>query len=215
MQHDDQPVLEPDDLIPTRHSLLSRLKNWDDSESWNDFFRTYWKLIFRAARKAGLNEAESQDVVQQTIIYVSRRISEFKYNRKRGSFKGWLLQITYWRINDQFRNRLILTPDESPPSASDDDTDLFDRLPDPAGSLLEQAWDAEWEKNLFDAAVERVKRKVNPKQYQVFDAYVFQEWPAEKVQTVLNVNLGQIKMIKSRISKSIKKEMKYLETHLL
>src|SRR5438132_294694 len=95
-----------EDSLPTRHSLLSRLKNWDDSESWSDFFNTYWRLIFNFACKAGLTEAEAQDVVQQTVIEVSQKIREFKYDPKRGSFKTWLLQLTRWRIQDQFRKRL-------------------------------------------------------------------------------------------------------------
>ena len=37
---------QPDEFIPTRRSLLSRLKNWDDQDSWRDFFNTYWKLIY-------------------------------------------------------------------------------------------------------------------------------------------------------------------------
>jgi len=31
----------PADLIPTRKSLLGRLKNFEDNASWRDFFDTY------------------------------------------------------------------------------------------------------------------------------------------------------------------------------
>src|SRR6266496_3881416 len=37
---------DADDLLPTRWSLLTRLKNWDDQASWQEFFDTYWKLIY-------------------------------------------------------------------------------------------------------------------------------------------------------------------------
>jgi hypothetical protein len=56
-------VTQPNELIPTRESLLSRLKNWEDRDSWEDFFDTYWKLIYGTARKAGLTDAEAQDIV--------------------------------------------------------------------------------------------------------------------------------------------------------
>src|SRR5882672_1998065 len=131
MRCNQQPSLE-DDTLQTRQSLLSRLKNWDDSESWSDFFRTYWKLIFNTARKAGLTEAESQEVVQQTVIEVSKRIAEFKHSSRAGSFKKWLLQMTRWRINDQFRARLPLEVTGSS-SLDDDGTNFMNQLPDPAG----------------------------------------------------------------------------------
>src|SRR6185503_15557951 len=93
----------PRDLIPTRRSLITRLKCWDDQESWNTFFETYWKLIYRAARSSGLNDAEAQDVVQETVISVCKQMPHFKYDPETGSFKNWLLKLTYWRITDQFR----------------------------------------------------------------------------------------------------------------
>ena len=46
-----------EELIPTRDSLLSRLKDRHDDESWRDFFNTYWKLIYGVARKAGMTDA--------------------------------------------------------------------------------------------------------------------------------------------------------------
>src|SRR2546422_8175240 len=97
--------LSPDHVIPTRHSLLSRLKDWDDQDSWRDFFNTYWKLIYGAAIKSGLSDTEAQEVVQETVITIAKKINEFKTDPALGSFRGWLLHITRWRIADQFRRR--------------------------------------------------------------------------------------------------------------
>src|SRR5580658_9537688 len=76
--------------IPTRRSLLSRLKNWNDNESWRVFFYTYWRLIYNTAVRAGLNDAQAQDVVQETIISVLKSIPSFQYDPSKGTFKGWL-----------------------------------------------------------------------------------------------------------------------------
>jgi hypothetical protein len=37
--------------IATRASLLGRLRNWEDAESWEEFTRIYWRLIYNVARK--------------------------------------------------------------------------------------------------------------------------------------------------------------------
>ena len=60
-------VSEPES-IPTRQSLLARLKDWENQDDWRDFFDTYWRLIHRAALKASLTDAEAQDVVQEVMI---------------------------------------------------------------------------------------------------------------------------------------------------
>jgi len=195
-------------LIPTRRSLLSRLKNWDDRESWNAFFETYWKLIYYAAQRAGLSEADCEDVVQETVISVCRKIPEFKYDPKLGTFKSWLLNLTYWRIRDQHRKQL---PKEIIGNVTtEDDADLLDTMKDPR-SALEAAWESEWEKNLFDAAMERVKRKIDPKVFQIFDLYVLQDWPPEKIRTFLKVSSAQVYVAKHRVSSLLKKEMRHLE----
>jgi DNA-directed RNA polymerase specialized sigma24 family protein len=61
------------EFIPTRRSLLSRLKRCEDQQGWKEFFETYSKLIHRMALKAGLMDAEAQDVVQETMIVVARK----------------------------------------------------------------------------------------------------------------------------------------------
>src|SRR6267142_2095775 len=66
------------DLIPTRWTLIQRLKKWDDHEGWREFFDTYWRLIYATALKSGLVEVEAQEVVQETVISVCRKIGEFE-----------------------------------------------------------------------------------------------------------------------------------------
>jgi hypothetical protein len=64
---------KPDEeLIPTRASLLARIKDPEDGASWQEFHDTYRRLIFGVARKAGLNEAEAQDATQDTLIAVAQ-----------------------------------------------------------------------------------------------------------------------------------------------
>jgi len=98
-------VEDPEELIPTRWSLLGRLKDLGDQQSWRDFFDLYWRLIYGVATKSGLTDAEAQDVVQETIISVARKMADFKAEPQAGSFKAFLLTITRRRIADQFRKR--------------------------------------------------------------------------------------------------------------
>ena len=86
-------------LVATRRSLVDRLQNWEDRKHWQEFFDTYWKLIFSAARKSGLSEAEAQEVVQETVITVAGSMVGRIVNtiRRCGSFGRWMLHITRWR----------------------------------------------------------------------------------------------------------------------
>ena len=185
-------TLPTEDFIPTRYSLLSRLQNRDDQDSWKDFFDIYWRLIYSIALKSGLTEAEAQDAVQETIICVAKDIEKFKRDRSLGSFKGWLRNLTRWRIADQLRKREPAVLAENTPPAENAGPTGTSEIPDRADDGLEQIWEEEWRANLMAAAAERVKRRVKEEHYQIFDLSVMRQWPASKVAQTLGVNIAQV-----------------------
>lgn len=198
---------QTEEFIPTRQSLLERLRKWDDQASWQEFFDTYWKLIYRTALKAGLTSQEAEDAVQETVISVARSIPTFEYRpaAEGGSFKRWLLTLTKWRINDQLRKRLrnvlsnAISLDEEEPNAPPSSS----QIPDPVGNQLDAVWDAEWEQTLLDAAVERVKGRTDPEHYQIFYLFAVKGWSAWKVAAKLRVSLPQVYTVKHRVAKEI------------
>lgn len=201
---------DADQFIPTRWSLLSRLKDWNDQASWKDFFDTYWKLIYAVAIKAGLSDTEAQEVVQETVITVARKMNEFKADPAFGSFKGWLLHITRWRITDQIRKRQSAICGGGHRGTDTGSTDILGRVPDPGGLKLEALWNEEWEENLIDTALERVKRVANAKQYQIFYLHVIKKTPVQKVAHTLGVNAAQVYLSKHRVGNLLKKEVEQL-----
>jgi RNA polymerase sigma-70 factor (ECF subfamily) len=210
MKHD-----RTDDAVATRRSLLTCLKDWDDQESWKQFFDTYWKLIYSVAVKARLSHAEAEDVVQETVISVARKMHDFKYDPARGSFRSWLKQLTHWRIVDQLRKR---QPQSESPRRPEDDserTPTVERVPDPASLDLDGLWEGEWRKNLMDVALRRVKRRVNAKDYQLFDLYAVKHWPVAEIAETLGVSSDQVYQAKSRITALLKKEIERLEDELI
>jgi len=200
-----------DELIPTRATLLQRLKDWQDQSSWQDFFDTYWKLMFDVALKSGLSEVEAEDVVQETMIAVARHMPTFKYNPAIGTFKAWLLNMTRWRIADQIRKR-VLTAEFYPFShETAEGARIVEKVVDPTSEDLDALWEAEWEKNLFDAAVANVKRRFDPDKYQIFHLCVKKEWAPDKVAEAFGIPVAQVYLAKHRVTEMIKDEVKRLE----
>jgi len=200
---------QSDELIPTHASLIARLKDLGDQSSWNEFFETYWKLIYGVARKSGMTDAEAQDVVQETMVSVARHMPGFHYDPAVGSFKAWLLKMTRWRIIDQVRKRppAVL---HRPPSQGTG-TGTVERVIDPESNVLDHLWDAEWENNLLNAALANVKRKLDPEKYQIFDFYVNKGWPPDKVASRFQISVDQVYLAKCRITDLIRSEVTRLK----
>ena len=211
---------QPFDPIATRHSLLNRLKDWGDQTSWHEFFDAYGQLIYNVAAKAGLADAEAQEVVQETVIAVARKIGEFKADPAHGSFSAWLMKLTRWRIADQWRKREKLGPTlsssgtgKTPALLSDDtgSTGPIERIPDPAGVALDTVWKEEWEKHLMAAALERVKAQVSPRQFQMFDLHVRQGLSVQDTARTLQASVASVYMAKHRVVRMLNKEVRKLE----
>jgi RNA polymerase sigma-70 factor (ECF subfamily) len=211
MSHPKQDDDCPADLIPTRGSLLGRLKDWRDDESWRVFFDTYWKLIYNFALHRGLTHDEAQEVVQETVVSVAKSIAGFEYNPQKCSFKSWLLTVTRSKIANQQARRVRHAHVTSLSTDETKGTVLLNRIPDPSGAEWNRSWDEEWQKNLMDTAIARVKKRVSIEQYQMFDLYVLKQWPARDVSKTLGVSVAHVYVAKHRISKLIRKETKALE----
>jgi RNA polymerase sigma-70 factor (ECF subfamily) len=201
---------QSDELIRTRTTLIKRLKDWRDQASWQDFFDTYWKLIYSVALKSGLTDTESQDVVQETMFSIAKQMPDFQYDRSLGSFKGWLLKLTRWRITDQYRKRDPVRHTRSTPDEHGSGDDPLDSVADAAHVDLEALWEQEWRKSLLETAVTKAKRNVDPLHYQLFDMYVNKHWAPEKVAKTFRVPVGQVYMAKHRVTGIVKKEIEQM-----
>jgi RNA polymerase sigma factor (sigma-70 family) len=199
------------DSLVTRASLLERLKDLEDQDSWQEFYSTYRKLIFSFALKHGLSGTEAEEVVQETVITVVRNLAEFRYDPQRCGFKTWLLNLTLWRIRDQLRKRQPgVAPSHRRPG-EEDRTATVERLPGPEWERLEIAWEEEWKNHLLERALEKVRAHVEEKQFQIFDLYVRQHWSAREVARSLGVSMARVYVTKHRVSALLRKRVEQLK----
>ena len=188
-----------------------RLGDWKDQRSWDEFYRSYWRLIYSVAIKAGLREDEAWDVVQETVLTIAKQTLKNTYDPERGSFKMWLWNVTRWRINDQFRQRgkVSATP-ASTADGGDSSREPVENIPDTSNNNFTEIWEREWQQNVMKAALERVKMRVSPRQYQIFDYNVLQGMNATEVRRRLGVSMAQVYLAKHRVGSILKKEIAFI-----
>ena len=210
-KNDDPSPSTPgtDDLLPTRRSLLGRLKDWRDDRSWQEFFDTYWRLIYGVALKAGLSPSEAEEVVQETMLSVAKKMKDFRYDPVRGSFKGWLLQLTGWRITNQFHRRSARGVAGDPELAK---SATFGAAMEPDNGFvvppeLYKIWQKEWELNLMQGALDRVRKHAKPKHFQVFDLAVLQHKPLKQIREFLGISMAEVYLAKHRVGKMVQSEL--------
>lgn len=202
------------DPLCTRPTLLFRLRDWRDAQSWNEFYGLYHQFVLRLARCAGLSAAEADEVVQDVFLRVAQTIAQFESNPARGTFRGWLAQLTRWRIADRRRALSRAAAHLSPAGdASSAGTDPIQGFPDTSPDE-EATAEAEWQKVVLEAALQRLALVVPAKHFQIFDLYARRDWPVLKVARELGVNPAQVYLVAHRLTKKLRAEVETLRTQI-
>lgn len=204
---------DPPSTLRTRVSLLGRVRDSGDSTSWQEFYRLYRRLIFGFARRAGLSDADAEEVTQDVFARVAETIHTFDPDPAKGKFRNWLLTQTRWRIADKFAARSP-TEKQLPAArpAGEPRTATIERLPD--GEDLDAAWNNEWEQHVLAAALERLARRVPARHYQAFELYVRRGEPVLQVSSQLGLNPARIYLIAHRLTRQLKAEVAALRDAL-
>lgn len=194
-----------DDSLPTRASLLLRLQDLDDHSSWIEFFDRYRRFIFGIALRMGLSRQDAEEVVQDTVISVSRGLPSFSYNPTKGSFKGWLMRVTQHKVVDQFRKLGRQVPTDGLPSETTATPEAAVDQP------FDAFWEAEWQHNLLQVATDELRLAVSPRNFQIFDWTVRMGRTAEETAKAFGISTVLVRVTKFRVLHEFKRILRRLE----
>src|SRR6185295_16750135 len=77
----------------TRPSLLLRVRNLNDAESWREFIELYGPLIMRYLKRKHVPHDDAVELTQEVLQIVATHIAKFEYDPARGRFRGWLWTV--------------------------------------------------------------------------------------------------------------------------
>lgn len=190
----------------TRASLLVRIRDAADGEAWRDFAALYGPLVQRFGRRAGLQDADAQDLTQQVLQAISGAIHRLEYDPARGTFRGWLFGVARRQLS-KLRAR------EGRQSHGSGDTDANLRLAElPAPDPDESAWwELEYKKQRFLWAADRIRDHFQPASWQAFWQTAVAGQTATVVAALLGISVGAVYTAKSRVLDRIKQEIAGLQ----
>ena len=189
-------------------TLLEKIRQWENQEAWLRFFHAYGPFIYRRAARRGLNDAEAQEVVQETMLGVAKKIAA--YQRQPGTpFRHWLNVIITRRIHTQLARRRRSPASLDAPREGASGSPL-EELADPASVEPDETWERDWQENLLRAALARVRERVRPKHFQIYEYHVLKGRDARETARDLDTTLAQVYVVKFRVGNEIKKELRRL-----
>ncbi len=186
----------------TRLSLLLRIRDTRDDPAWREFVEIYEPLVYRLARRGGLQHADALELTQEALLAIVKTIDRWDADPQRGSFRGWLFQVS--------RNLMInyLTRQRRHPQGVGD-TDfqmLLAQQPDPRGEETAE-FDLEYRRRLFRWAVEQVRDGFRTNTWNAFWDTCVLNRPVHEVAVDLGMSPGAIYVARSRVMARLKRRI--------
>jgi len=187
----------------TRASLLVQIRDGANHSAWHEFVQLYGPVVYGFARKRGLQDADAADLMQDVLRSVSSAIGRLDYDRRQGTFRGWLFTITRNKILNFFAARKI-----RPQGSGDTTTNrMLDSQPSDAG---DDAWELEYQRRLAALAMDRIKGEFQDKTWQAFWLMAVEGQSAAEVGRRVGLSPGAIYVAKSRVLARLKDEVEAL-----
>jgi RNA polymerase sigma-70 factor (ECF subfamily) len=189
----------------TRISLLGRLRrDPEDQAAWADLVTHYGGKIHAWCLRWGLQEADAQDVTQDVLLKLSKAMKDFTYDPAR-SFRAWLKTLTHHALSDflESRSRAALGSGDSKTgsllSTVEAREDLLQRL------------EAEFDRELLEVAMTRVRLRVAPQTWNAFRLTAVEGLSGAEAAERIPMQVAQVFVAKRRVQKLLQEEVAKLE----
>lgn len=178
----------------THATLLARLSSGQDPAAWAEFCDRYSELIRGFAHRHGFQPADCDEVVQDTLLALSRAMPGFRYDPERGRFRAYLKTVALHEIFRRTRQRSGVVNLENVECLADQTSD------DPH---FEQMWEAEWRQYHLRQAMRVIEMEFSEKDRAAFQDYALGGRDAADVAVSLQMSVDQVYQAKSRILKRL------------
>ena len=187
-------------------SLLARLRSRSE-EDWARLVALFSPVVYRWARKAGLQDSDAADLAQEVFAAIHVQIDRFQKTETSGTFRGWLYGIT--------RNQILLRYRKlgREPRAEGGSTALhrLHKTPDPTPTALPaelvDADDEETQAILAHRCVQLIRQEFEPRTWSAFEAVAVQGRLPADVAADLGLSVGAVYVAKSRVLKRLREEL--------
>lgn len=192
-------------MADTSASLLEILRDRPDEAHWRRLVDLYSPLIRHWLQRHTIPAADADDLVQEVLTVVIRRMPEFHRRPQTGAFRCWLRTITGNCLRDFWRARRV-----RPQATGQGEFDnILQQLEDPASGLSRE-WDAEHDRWITTRLLELLRPNFTEKTWLAFRKTAFEGASPDQVAAELGITVNAVFIARSRIMTRLREEARGL-----
>lgn len=190
----------------TRFSLLGLLRrDPSNPEAWSRFVDYYGPKIYTWCLRWNLQDADAQDVTQDVLLRLSLKLRDFQYDASR-SFRAWLKTLAHHACADLYQSR-------GRQATAGGGNGQVERLLNSveAREDLVQRLEEEFDRELLEVAMTRVRLRVAPQTWQAFTLTAMEGLSGAEVSARIGMQVAQVFVARRRVQKMLQEEIARLE----
>ena len=188
----------------TSATLLARLRKVPaDQAAWDQFVERYGRKVFGWCRQWNLQEADAEDVTQAVLLKLSEKMQTFDYDSAK-SFRGWLKTITRHAWSDYCSSRKAVIA-----AGGSQVLEMLHTVE--ARDDLIRRLDDEFDRELLDEAMNRVRGRVLPRTWEAFERTALQGQSGAEAGKALGMKVATVFVAKSKVQNMLQEELRKLE----
>lgn len=165
----------------------------------------YSPLIRNWLGRSGLEGQDADDVVQEVLSVVFRRLPDFQRNERTGSFRAWLRTIAVNCLRDFWKARRRRKAGAGLGSGTDEVQQMLEQLSDPA-SALSELWNREHDRHVTQYLMELIQPEFSASNWDAFVRVAVRGEPAKEVAADLEITLNAVYIARSRVLTRLRQE---------
>ena len=185
-------------MFTTSLTLIGRLREPADAEAWAQFVALYAPLLRAWVRPLCGQDADADDVIQEVLLVVVRRLPEFAHSRRMGAFRTWLKSVATNKLGDHLRS--AARRPAGPPDLA------LAQLADPS-SELSREWDRQHARHLAHALLQRIQHEFEPATWEAFRRVALLGEPTASVAAALGKTANAVMIARSRVLARLREEL--------
>lgn len=190
----------------TDPSLIDRVKDMSDGASWLEFTGIYQPVVYRLARRRGMQDADAQDVSQQVFASISRSLAGWNAAKDQPPFRAWLSTIVRNAVTTALTRR---RPDQGTGSSSV--ADALDKLPNAEQTVTELITEARRE--IVRWAADQIRPEFTELTWDIFWKTAMQELSVADVSKITGRSIGAIYVARHRVLARLKEKISEVSNH--
>ena len=188
----------------TSATLLARLRQVPaDQAAWVQFTECYGRKVYAWCRRWNLQEAEAEDVTQDVLLKLAEKMQTFVYDPAK-SFRGWLKTVARHAWSDSWSGRKAAVA-----AGGSQALELLQTVE--AREDLVRRLEEEFDRELLDEAMARVRLRVVPRTWEAFERTALQGQSGAEAAQALGMKVATVFVARSKVQKMIQEEMQKLE----